>query len=58
MALVQESRTRIASSQATLEATFLTIFALQTVDAVTTRPIWPRRRRQLGLAAKSDGASD
>jgi hypothetical protein len=46
MALLQESRTRLDCSQATLEATLMTAAALQAVEAVVTQPVWRGRRRQ------------
>jgi hypothetical protein len=44
MALLRESRTRIAHTQITLEATLVTIAALQAVEAVITQPVWRGRR--------------
>jgi hypothetical protein len=58
MVLLRESRTRTECSQATLEATLMTIAALQAVEAVTTQPVWwERERRSMLLAPQRGGGA-
>jgi hypothetical protein len=53
--LLQEGQTRIECSQAALEATLMTIAALQAVEAVTTQPVWRgREARSILLATQRD----
>jgi hypothetical protein len=56
--LLQEGQTRLECSQAALEATLMTIAALQVLEAVTTQPVWRGGRGdQCYLLLKRDGVA-